>query len=135
MISTRVKVIGLLITALALGLVVAPAVAFGTGPEESSTGTEAVANPLEVEPLAEESCETGWVCVWPRAEFQGARGMTFCGNSGVHELAGGKDSLKNRCENKKVETGTGECVNPGGNIARSFLGFSVIFVGGEGSRC
>lgn len=118
----RARVLGVLIAVLAIS-------AFVAAPE--------VASAVEPSPLSNESCESGFVCVWGLQEYQGTRESILC-TGGKHNvgLPLGR-SAKNRCANKAAwlrEEGVAHaCLNPGTNFpAREF---TEVWVGAEGSRC
>ncbi len=86
---------------------------------------------------ADESCNSGHVCVWTKNTYQGVKGESLC-TGGPHPLAGQKFSAKNRCANKAAwlrnDGIAGACVNPGNNIDLVFS-FDELWIGAEGSRC
>jgi hypothetical protein len=143
MIHIRAKALGALVAVLALGAAIAvPSFAMAEGEAESTPPAPAAESTtgtsVTVEPLAEEACPYGDVCVWPQFGYQGTRGLTECSNTGEHFFGNVKNSLKNRCPNQKVwwyEAGGGpyRCVNPNENA--EVMDQEYIEVGAVGSRC
>jgi hypothetical protein len=103
MIQTRRKALAALLAVLALGVAI-------TVPGMATAG--------EATTLAEESCPSGNICVWPQYNYQGARGMTACSATGFHPLGGLKYSVKNRCGAKGAglmrDGQVYGCIPPGG---------------------
>jgi len=138
MIQTRVKVLGLLIAALALSFVVLPGMALATTPAEKATAllqNALSANPLlEVKPLAEESCQSGNVCIWTSKEYKTGRSEFRCVNE-YHPNLGSHHSAKNRCPDRPafffLNGAMVFCMNAGGDRPNSpeFNGFAVTNVG------
>ncbi len=91
---------------------------------------------VAVPATADESCNSGHVCVWNGFWFTGVKGESLC-TGGAHPLAGWKYSAKNRCANKASwlrRNGTAYyCVNPGNNL--NVAEFNELWIGAEGSRC
>ncbi len=117
MFKTKMSLIGALIAALALFVAAAVPTFAATG----AIASEATPAPpsVSVTPLAEESCASGTICVWPQAGYQGTRGSTACSAVGHHPLGGTKHSVKNRCGSQGVGLlRAGEavtCIGAGGN--------------------
>lgn len=114
MIHIRARAVAALIIVLALGAAIAVP-GFAAAEEEAATGA---APSSEAATLAEESCPSGSICVWPQYNYQGARGMTACSATGFHPLGGLKYSVKNRCGAKGAglmrDGQVYGCVPPGG---------------------
>lgn len=141
MIRTRAKMLGLLIAVFVLGAIIVPGMAQATSPtgKAASTSQNAfAANPLlEVTPLAEESCQSGNVCIWTSKEYKSGRSEYRCVNE-YHPNLGIHRSAKNRCPDRPafflLNGVTVFCMNPGGDRPNppEFNAFAVTNVG---ERC
>jgi len=130
----RVKVLGLLIAALAISaVVIVPAVAAETPPASEAASPESEPGAA---PPPNPSCLAGYVCSWFQVGFQGEPGFTLC-TGGSHPLNQFKGSVKNRCANKaswlRINGFANDCVNAGGQ--REIAEFNELWIGAEGSHC
>jgi len=126
----RVRVLGALVAALVIGALVA-APGFASAEEAPLSASPSP----EASLLSNESCESGFTCVWNATFYQAERQSVLC-TGGTHNV-GHQLSAKNRCANKGAwlrEGGVAHyCVNPGNNIPGAE--FTEVWIGAEGSRC
>jgi hypothetical protein len=131
----RKWILGLTLAAVLSLFVAGSALAAGESPGEAPAAESAAgAEAATPDGVLDETCESGYICVWTSNEYKGVKGMTLCSNGGSHPLGGEKYSIKNRCANRKVSLDYGPCLNPGTQSPNTF-DFKEIIVGAEGSRC
>lgn len=129
-------VVALLVCAcFAVGAAAATADEVPPASEESAAAPESGEEAAPAVAL-DESCSTGFVCVWNNILYGGVKSTTLC-TGGAHPLAGFKFSAKNRCANKaswfRINGSAVECLDAGGN--RKVAEFNEIWIGAEGSHC